>query len=79
MAVTIMIGAARGIHSALLKPYGLRRERERERERERCLYSEEFYPGVTRVIFCNTYIFNSITQLLSVFKFGFLSSCMMYL
>jgi hypothetical protein len=75
MAVTIMIGAARGIHSALLKPYGLRRER----ERERCLYSEEFYPGVTWVIFCNTYIFNSITQLISVFKFGFLSSCMMYL
>jgi hypothetical protein len=71
MAVTIMIGAARGIHSALLKPYGLRRER--------CLYSEEFYPGVKWVIFCNTYIFNSITQLLSVFKFGFLSSCMMYL
>jgi hypothetical protein len=30
MAVTIMIGAARGIHSALLKPYGLRRERERD-------------------------------------------------
>jgi hypothetical protein len=28
MAVTIMIGAARGIHSALLKPYGLCRERE---------------------------------------------------